>query len=475
MLSLEASLRGLKSLLIEQNDFGWFTSFNSMRIVHGGFRYLQKLDIKRLRESMGERQWFVQNFPDLVSPLPCLMPIYGRGLKRKFILRLALLFYDCLYHMRKNDNQFELIIPSGTIIDTDNTRERFPAVDEKGLQGGAIWYDAFVPDSQRLLINALRWSCGHGATALNYVKAIKLMKSAQKVEGVIAVDNESGKTFEYKAGIVINAGGPWCRELAADFDRDVPTLFQGMLAWNILFKRNALSEYGLAVTSQKSPGHTYFIVPWKGMLFAGTGHAKWQKDKKNPMPSTEQINEFIDDLNVTIPSLYLKRDEIIRVFPGLEPASREGGTDFATRETILDHSKTGGPDGLYSLSGVKFTTSRLVAEKVLNMVFPDIKISAEKRNENMGSAKEFKNTNGIINVALRLSDKCSGLKDELKSIIENESVEHLDDLYFRRTNLWEDTSKSLELLPLICDLFGWDDDRCERETVRLKEKLTVSY
>jgi glycerol-3-phosphate dehydrogenase len=76
MLALESVFRGLKPLLLEKSDFGAATSFNSLRIVHGGLRYLQTLDLPRHFESVRERRWFLRNFPDHVRPLPCLMPLF---------------------------------------------------------------------------------------------------------------------------------------------------------------------------------------------------------------------------------------------------------------------------------------------------------------------------------------------------------------------------------------------------------------
>ena len=90
MLLLVATAHDLKAILIERNDFGSQTSFNSLRIIHGGLRYLQSLDIPRSKAMIAERAWFLKNFPDLIFHLPCLMPIYNRGLRSKSMLRFAL-------------------------------------------------------------------------------------------------------------------------------------------------------------------------------------------------------------------------------------------------------------------------------------------------------------------------------------------------------------------------------------------------
>src|SRR5262245_12098444 len=91
---LEAYRLGLRALLMERDDFGGATSWNSLRILHGGLRYLQTFDLPRFRQSVRERKWFCKNFPEYIRPLPCLMPLYGQGLKRPFILRTALAIND---------------------------------------------------------------------------------------------------------------------------------------------------------------------------------------------------------------------------------------------------------------------------------------------------------------------------------------------------------------------------------------------
>ncbi len=85
----EASRRGLRALLVERGDFGGQTSWNSMRVLHGGFRYLQSMDLPRYIESVRARRWFLRLFPGMTEPLDCLMPLYGDGLKRPETFRAA--------------------------------------------------------------------------------------------------------------------------------------------------------------------------------------------------------------------------------------------------------------------------------------------------------------------------------------------------------------------------------------------------
>ena len=143
MLALEATRIGLRPLLLEKEDFGGATSFNSLRLIHGGFRYLQTLDYARLRRSAAERHWFLENFSHLVKPLPCMAPLYGKGLRRKSTLNLAIRVYDFLTKDRNLRLRPEGSIPSGKLLSVDETIRNFPLVDRSGLQGSAVWYDGY--------------------------------------------------------------------------------------------------------------------------------------------------------------------------------------------------------------------------------------------------------------------------------------------------------------------------------------------
>ena len=289
MLLLEAGQRGLRSLLVERGDFGGETSFQSLRIVHGGLRYLQALDLPRFFESVRERRWFLRTFPELVTPLPCLMPLYGEGLHRRGVLGAALCANDLLSLHRNRGVGLDRRLPAGRLISAAEVRSRFPDVDGSGLQGAALWYDAHMPDSQRLLMETLRWACALGGRALNYVEAQELCAAGRGVSGISAIDTETGLDHRYHASVVVNATGPWGRGLAARFDRDAPELFRPSLAWNVWFARPAPSDCALALTprhkkgcadlfpaslERSAPGrHRSRTVAWRGRATPALGGA----------------------------------------------------------------------------------------------------------------------------------------------------------------------------------------------------------
>jgi glycerol-3-phosphate dehydrogenase len=467
MLALEATQRGLRSLLLERDDFGGATSLNSLRIIHGGFRYLQTLDLRRYTESVRERQWFLQTFPDLIKPLPCLMPLYGKGLRRPLILSAALRINDLLSWQRNQQVPSTNHLPDGKIISAAEVEQRFPLVNPAGLQGGAIWYDACMPDSQRVLITVLRCSCALGGTALNYVEAKELMKAGDRVTGVIATDNQTGESYPYHAPVVINAAGPWCRELAARFDRDFPELFRPSLAWNILFDRPALSDHALAISSPTAEATTYFFHPWKSKLLIGTVHQPWQRPiSAHPTPEVSDLMPLLQDLNQAIPGLNLVPPQILRIFSGFLPVLQEGTAQLSTRAQIKHH-QTSQMRGLYSISGVKFTTARWVAEQTITTAFP------EHRYQQKQPIHEIQRTcqNEILQSLSRMEEIDECYLDSLRNLVVSESVQSLDDLILRRTCVGDNPEQSLQWLSAICQRLTWQEQQSTPDLARLHQTL----
>ena len=466
MVSLEAVRRGLRPVMLERSDFGGATSHNSLRIVHGGLRYLQTADLRRFHESVQERRWFLQNFPEFLQPLPCLMPLYGEGLRRPSLLRAALMLNDAFSFRRNVGVSPPLHLPSGRMISREATSAVLPAVVSKGLLGGALWYDAFMPNAPQLLIETLSWACSLGAVALNYAEARGLIESRGRVAGVRARDVLTGRELEFRASVVVNAAGPWSRGFTAMCGREEKGLFEPSLAWNVVVRREPFSDHAVAVTPRRPGARTYFLVPWKGALLAGTGHAVWHGDPDNPKPSAELLQEFIEDLNEAVPELDLAESDVARVFAGLLPATRPGSCELTEREVIIDHASRGGPLGFFSLSGVKFTTVRRVAEKVLRRAFPSARPLP---------GKEFRRTSG----AGRRPDYPffwmpqpgnEEWKKDLSRAVASESVHHLDDLLLRRSSLGDNPERALRLAPEACRLFGWDAERTKEELDRLSRK-----
>lgn len=453
MVTLEAARRGMSVLLVERDDFGGATSWSSLRIVHGGLRYLQSLNLPRFRESVAERGWFLRHFPDLVEPLPCLMSLYtpprGGRLRRPSTFRLALAANELLASERQ--------LPPGRLLDASATSDLFPGVDREGLVGGALWHDAVMPDSQRVLIETLRWACRCGARVLNYTEVTGLRMEEGKVTGLEAVDRESGELLELRGRTVINCAGPWVRRLAGELDRDLPELFRPVLAFNLLLDREPLSDAALAVASPKQGAQTWFLLPWKRRILAGTFYV--------PMGSGEEglddghISAFLAELNAAVPGWNVRRGEVLRIFQGRLPADAESSAAPSSRPVFHDHGSSGGPAGLFSVSGVKLTTARAVAEQALRRVFAARGERLPPRGQvGRPAADPPLPLDELLHLASRDREAA---RAHLRALVERQSVVHLEDLLLRRAD-WG-------LLPegavaaRLCSALGWAEARSSRE------------
>ena len=453
-LAMEAGRRGLRPLLLEREDFGGATSWNSQRILHGGLRYLQSLDLQRFRESVGERRWFCRHFPELVRPLKCLMPLHGDGLRKPSVFKVALLANDLLSHGRNRGVRADRQLPNGQVLSAAATAALFPRVDREGLRGGALWYDAVMTSSQRIVIELLHWACRCGAVALNYVECRELIVEGRRVGGVVAVDRVTDQTVEFRAPVVMNCAGPWSRQLARSFDRDEANLFRPSLAFTALLDRRPLTEAAVAVRPRYFGARTYFLLPWRNRIIAGTFHASWQGPTDDPQPSPEQLEAFISDLNRAIPDLDVTTAEVMRVYSGLLPARAEGTVDLAVREVILNHGVRGGPVGFWSISGIKFTTARLVAEKTLRRAFGsegrDIRVRSGTDRPAVGCAVAHDDPQSLFRGADR------SVAQSIRRLIQEEAVVYMEDLLLRRTDWGYEPQTEGALATRVTELIGWE-------------------
>ena len=293
------------------------------------------------------------------------------------------------------------------------------------------------------------------------------MRPGNSVTGVQVRDHQNGRTYEYRCDKVINATGPWSRSFSKRYDRDIPELFRPSKAWNILFNKPAPSNYALALTPDREQAQTYFLHPWKGRMFVGTGHASNTRlTECDSTPGDELLESFINDMNLIMPDTKLSVDNIERIYSGYLPVSEDGGTKLTNRAVIHDHGSKGGLKGLYSLSGIKFTTSRQEAERTLKYVLGENKIKTNSRPVDVEVSK-------VTSVAYEWmpSNNDNSWKTDLKKLIDHESVLHLDDLVNRRTSIGDNKLRVQTLAKEIASLFDWDEMRKQNEISNLIDSL----
>jgi glycerol-3-phosphate dehydrogenase len=359
---------------------------------------------------------------------------------------------DMLSYNRNAGVRPDRRLASARVLNAQDTRVKFPLVDRDGLMGGGLWHDAFMTSTARVLMETLRWGCGNGATALNYVECTGLLRERDAVAGIEAVDRTSGDSLELRADVVVNCAGPACRVVASRLDADHERLFSPSIAFNLLLDRPPLSEAALAVAPRSPGSRTYFLRPWRGRIFAGTFHAACDGYPASPLPTEAQIDRFVAELNSAVPALELTRESIVRIYSGLLPASHLGTDELAVREVIVDHASMGGPRGLWSVSGVKYTTARLVAERALGRIFSPRGRSLTVRPGTDRPAPATGLSPEDPSPLLR------GPTDEVvaavRALLDGEAVTCLEDLLLRRTDWGTDPSQARAAASALTQVLG---------------------
>jgi glycerol-3-phosphate dehydrogenase len=373
----EAALRGLSVGLVERCDFGGGTTANSLRTIHGGLRYLQHLDLARMRQSIRERRHWLRVAPGLVRPQSFALPTAGRGIRSPGMFRLALQLNDAVSLDRDKGVAPSHVLPAGRIVDEDQGRRMFEGLRlPQPITGAALWYDAICMSSERLSIEVAHAASELGACLVNYFEALTIEPGDGGMHVVQVRDRVRGEEHSLRARAVINATGPDVDSWLARSGVTPQRLFRPSKAFNLLTRRFPFSgALGVSVPrGARDPDavlgrgvNTFFIVPWKGLALIGTRHLRCEEGRP-PAVTPQEVRDFVDDLNTILIKNRLSYENVLGVFGGVLPEKAHVRGDEVVLEkhaAVVDHGKRGGPKGLYSLVGVKWTTSRLVAEQAI--------------------------------------------------------------------------------------------------------------
>jgi glycerol-3-phosphate dehydrogenase len=466
MLLLQASRCGLRAVAVERDDFGGGTSWNHLRIVHGGLRYLQRFDRARHRESVAERRRFLQEFGDFVRPLPCWMPLDWSGLRNPVTMACAGHLDDWLSRGRNEGIAEQSQLPRARVYLGGQCERHCEGWGIAGSSAAFRWFDAFMPRPRRLLIEILHRACDAGGLALNYSEAVSLIVHDGSVLGVRVRDRVSHEEYELRAPLVVNASGPGGGLLTESGGREHAPPTPRTLAWNLLLDIHPAFDEALAVAAPRRGAPVHFLVPWEGRLLAGTGHAPAREDAGCEVP-VETLSGFIDDLDRALPGLGIRGDRVLRVYRGYLPGIREGSAELASRPAITDHGLGAGPHGLWSVEGVKFTTARRVADETI--------AGATGRRPAACSPSDLEGKQARYD-RLRFGPDWNPVSDPegssiLQAMIRDEAVIHLDDLLLRRTSLGDDPRRARALAPQLAPWFGDDEATRNEEIDRVTRAL----
>ncbi|MFH1942465.1 MAG: glycerol-3-phosphate dehydrogenase/oxidase [bacterium] len=383
-IAYDAALRGLSVALIDKGDFGGRTSGNSLKIIHGGLRYLQNFDIVRMRESIRERRTLMRIAPHLVHPFPCVMPTYGHLMKGKEVMRMGMLMNDIISFDRNRLSDHEKYIPRGRVLSKGECLRLVPGIDDRGVTGGAFWHDAQMINSDRLILSFVLSAVKEESHAANYVEAVGFNQQNGRIEGIEAKDVLTGEPFPIRSRLVINAGGGWMDKVLGLADGRLRTGHANLsTAMNLVIKREILPGCAAGLTSRmlykRSDGkvvqkkRVLFMAPWRRFTLVGTFHRPYSDDPDALHVTEEEVERCLKEANSAYPGAPIQREDVSFFHKGFLPMD---GTDrkwnevrLTKRYRIYDHSQEDGVEGLITVSGVKYTTARDVAEKVVNLAF----------------------------------------------------------------------------------------------------------
>ena len=376
-IAREGARRGLSVALLERNDFGGATSANSQRMIHGGVRYLQHADFSRLRRSVRERRELMSQAPHLIYPIPILVPTYGHGMNSRFVIRSGLWLYEALSWDRNRGIEPARHIPRHRALSRSRCLEDEPGVARKGLTGAVVFHDAITRNSERLTLAFAQAAVQAGADLANYAPVEELLVEGSQVRGVRARDSLSGQSITVRSRLVLNAAGPWTGELTG---LEVP-----LIRALVILTRSINDSYALAIQSREIDSHAvvrrggrhYFMTPWRGYCLAGMGEQPYNGDPESNRVKKRDIINLVEEINEAFPAAKLDFEDVKRVFTGLLPAAEGNDTALSRRDQVVDHERSGGLSGLISVIGVKYTTARSLARKVIDLGF--LKLGREGR------------------------------------------------------------------------------------------------
>jgi glycerol-3-phosphate dehydrogenase len=489
----QAVAAGLKTLLVEANDFAFGTSSRSSKLIHGGFRYLRNKQINVTKESVREREWILHEALNLVRPLSFLLPNFEHYHFPSWKLNLGVILYDLLAPKWDHHKCSRLKL-----------LEACPFLNAEGLIGGFQYYDA-VMDDVRVLLRILREAVQAGGVALSYARVEKLLQIGNgQVCGVLLRDRVSPhrNTIEVKAKVVVNASGAWSDEVRGQLGQ--PARLRRLRGSHLIFARAKLPIDQALTLFHPHDGRAMFVIPWEGTTIVGTTDVDHDPalDQKylEPFASSEEIHYLMEALSLLFPSLDLTEKDIVSSFSGLRPVIHSGAA------TPSKESRAHGlweENGLITITGGKYTTFRIMSRLTIGRVlarFGKPENAAHKRIFNPlpdlpSSSLDpltlayLTGRHGNETVELLASAKKNELKPiehlpnpwaELRWAAREEGVEHLDDLLLRRVRLGM-------LLPqgghgllgnirsIVQPELGWSDERWQQEETAYMETWQSYY
>ncbi|XP_063285690.1 glycerol-3-phosphate dehydrogenase, mitochondrial isoform X1 [Pelobates fuscus] len=365
--ALDAVTRGLKTALVERDDFSSGTSSRSTKLIHGGVRYLQKaimkLDVeqyKLVKEALHERANLLEIAPHLSTPLPIMLPVYKWWQLPYYWVGIKA--YDLVAGSQ--------CLKSSYILSKSKALEHFPMLQKDKLVGAIVYYDGQHNDARMNLAIALT-AARYGAATANYTEVVRLLKKTdlesgkERVCGARCRDILTGKEFDVKAKCVINATGPFTDSIRKMDDQEVKNICQPSAGVHIVMPGYYSPDHMGLLDPATSDGRVIFFLPWEKMTIAGTTDTPTEVTH-HPIPTEEDINFILTEVrNYLSTDVEVRRGDVLAAWSGIRPLvtnPHSADTQSISRNHVVDV----GDSGLVTIAGGKWTTYRSMAEDTLD-------------------------------------------------------------------------------------------------------------
>lgn len=361
-ISLDAVHRGLKTGLIEMQDYAAGTSSRSTKLIHGGLRYLTQFEIGLVAEVGKERSIVYENGPHITTPTWMMLPFYKDGTFGPLLTNVGLRVYDFLAGVKKSERR-QMLSPEEAV-------NREPLLQRENLIGAGVYVE-YKTDDARLTIEVVKKSVELGTKALNYTKVIEfLYDDDRKVIGVKVEDLITGEKYKIYAKKIINATGPWVdevRKLDEAIEGKALHLTKGV---HLVFPKRKF-PLQQAIYFDNRDGRMIFAIPRRDKTYVGTTDTNYKGEIANPLVTMEDREYLIDAIQHMFPSLVITDEDIESSWAGLRALIADGTDhpgEISRKDEIFVSSS-----GLYSIAGGKLTGYRKMAEDIIDRIVLDIK------------------------------------------------------------------------------------------------------
>ena len=371
-VALDAASRGLKVALVEKGDFASGTSSKSSKLIHGGLRYLQQREFRLVYENLAERQRLLDNAPHLVSPLPFLIPLFGRdGVVSKTVARsysIALWLYDLTGGLRIGARHKR--------VTKDQALDHMPTLSTARLVAGFVYFDARADDARLTLALARTAALDHGAVVANYTPVVRLTTDDDGIPtGAIVRPDPADPSSEFavRARVVVNATGVWADEVRAFDEGSHPRSIRPAKGVHVSVPADRLPCDIAAVIPVPSDRRSIFVVTWPDtdLVYLGTTDTDYQGPLDDPSCTPQDVDYLLDAAN-TVTTSGLTRGDVTGVWAGLRPLlvspDKAGHVSERTADLSRRHTVRTSADGVVTVTGGKLTTYRKMAEDTVDVV-----------------------------------------------------------------------------------------------------------